>query len=67
MSGRFSGSAVESGQRVCYKRHSLRGYVLSMFTTEYHLLSRLQYCIASCLGLTRLGTGCIGLPSLPVA
>ena len=35
---------VESG--VYYKRHSLRGYVLNMFTTYECSLSRLQYCIA---------------------
>ena len=49
-------AAVGSRQRVCYKMYSLRGYILSMFTTEHDFLSRLQYCIASCLGLTRLGT-----------
>ena len=38
---------VESGQRVYYKRHSLRGYVLNMFTTYGCSLSRLQYCIDS--------------------
>ena len=34
---------VESGQRVYYKRHSLRGHVLSMFTTEYDLLHTVLY------------------------
>ena len=42
---------VESG--VYYKRHSLRGYVLNMFTTYGCSTSRLQYCTA-CLRLTDL-------------
>ena len=50
--------SVESG--VYYKRHSLRGYVLNMFTTYGCAMSRygcstsqLQYCTA-CLRLTDL-------------
>ena len=49
---------VESG--VYYKRHTLRGYVLNMFTTYGCAMSRygcstsrLQYCTA-CLRLTDL-------------
>ena len=52
--------SVESGQRVYYKRYSLRGYVLYMFTTYGCAMSRygcstsrLQYCTA-CLRLTDL-------------
>ena len=33
---------VELGQRVCYKGQIFRDNVLSMFKTEYDLLSRLQ-------------------------
>ena len=42
-------NSVELG--VYYKRHSIRGYVLYMFTTYGCAMSRLQYCTA-CLRLT---------------
>ena len=59
-------TTVESGQRVCYKSHSLRVTFWACLLLSIILGAGYSW-ITSCLGLTKLGTAWIGLLCLPVA